>query len=129
MTSRPFILFLFVLTAAAPAAAHHSLQAGFDITKTQTVTGTITSMEWKNPHGWLHVDVKNDKGEIEKYAIEFSAANSLYRRGWRQTDLPVGGSVTITGYVARDGTRTLTANEVKLGDGRTLFGGAAPGGN
>ena len=128
MTSRLFILFLFTLTAA-PAAAHHSLQAGFDITKTQTVTGTITSMEWKNPHGWLHVDVKNDKGEIEKYAIEFSAANSLYRRGWRQTDLPVGGSVTVTGYVARDGTRTLTANEVKLGDGRTLFGGAAPGGN
>jgi hypothetical protein len=125
MTSR--LLLLLLIVTAAPAAAHHSLQAGFDINKTQTVTGTITSMEWKNPHGWLHIDVKDDKGQVQKYAIEFSAANSLYRRGWRQDDLPVGGSVTVTGYVARDGTRTLTANEVKLSDGRTLFGGAAPG--
>jgi DNA/RNA endonuclease YhcR with UshA esterase domain len=118
-----------IATTATPVSAHHSLAAGFDINKTQTVTGVITSMEWKNPHGWLHIDVKDEKGQIQKYAIEFGAANSLYRRGWRQDDLPAGGSVTVTGYVARDGSRTLTGNEVKLGDGRTLFGGANPGSN
>jgi hypothetical protein len=123
------VWFVAATALATSASAHHSLQAGFDISKQQTVTGTITKMEWRNPHGWLYVDVKDEKGQVQQYAIEFSAANSLYRRGWRQTDLPVGGSVTITGYVARDGTRTLTANEVKLADGRTLFGGAAPGTN
>lgn len=116
-----------LLAGSVPARAHHSLQAGFDINKQETVTGTIVKMDWKNPHAWLYIEVKNEKGEVTPYQIEFSAANGLYRRGWRQDDLPVGASVTITGYVARDGTRTLTANEVKLPDGRTLFGGAAPG--
>jgi hypothetical protein len=114
---------------ATSAFAHHSIQAGFDINKTQTVTGTITKMEWRNPHAWLYIDVKDEKGQVTPYAIEFSAANALYRRGWRQDDLPVGATVTVTGYVARDGSRTLTANEVKLPDGRTLFGGTAPGTN
>jgi outer membrane usher protein FimD/PapC len=86
-------------------------------------------MEWKNPHGWLHIDVKDAKGQVQRYDIEFSAANQLYRRGWRQDDLPAGASITVTGYVARDGSRTLTANEVTLADGRRLFGGAAPGTN
>jgi hypothetical protein len=118
-----------ILGMSPSLSAHHSLQAGFDINKIETVTGVITKMDWRNPHAWLYIDVKDPRGQVTPYSIEFSAANQLYRRGWRQDDLPVGMTVTITGYVARDGTKTLTANEVKLADGRTLFGGAAPGTN
>lgn len=133
MTSRRIRVFVTAWSMAVAVlgttlAAHHSLQAGFDITRTQTVTGTITRMDWRNPHAWLYLDVKDEKGQVQQYAVEFSAANALYRRGWRQDDLPVGATVTVTGYVARDGSRTLTANEVKLADGRTLFGGTAPAG-
>lgn len=120
------ILTGLLLAAGTTAAAHHSIQAAFDITKTQSITGTVTKMDWRNPHAWLYVDVKDASGQVHQYAVEFGAANQLYRRGWRQEDLPVGASVTITGYVARDGSRSLTANEVKLTDGRTLFGGNNP---
>jgi hypothetical protein len=121
------VVFAVAFLMPVSTDAHHSLAAQFDITATHTVTGAITRMDWRNPHAWLFIDVKDEKGQVTPYEVEFAAANSLYRRGWRQDDLPVGASVTITGYRARDGSRTLTANEVKLPDGRTLFGGAAPG--
>jgi hypothetical protein len=114
---------------AGALSAHHSIQAGFDITRTETVTGVITKMEWRNPHAWLHIEVKDASGKVTPYAVEFGAANAMYRRGWRQDDLPVGATVTVTGFVARDGSKTLTGNEVKLADGRTLFGGTNPTGN
>jgi hypothetical protein len=106
------------------AAAHHSLAAEFDVTRMVTVTGTITEMRWTNPHSWLHVDVRNARGQIEKWEIEFSSPNSLYRRGWRRSDLPPKGSVTVTGYPSRDtSAKVLSASDVKLPDGRTLFAG------
>jgi hypothetical protein len=107
--------------------AHHSIAAQFDMYTSNTVVGTITKMDFRNPHSWLYVDVKDEKGEVQPWSIEFGAANALYRRGWRREDLPVGAMVTITGYVARDGSRMLGATEVKLADGRTLFAGSAPG--
>ena len=109
------------------ARAHHSIAAQFHLDKTDTVTGAITKMEFKNPHSWLYIDVKDGTGAVTVWAIEFGSANALYRRGWRREDLPVGASVTVTGYVARDGSRTLGATDVKLADGRTLFAGSAPG--
>ena len=113
------------LLAAAPQA-HHSIQIGFDTTKTNTITGTITKMDWRNPHAWLYVEAKDASGAVQAWQIEFGSANSLYRRGWRRDDLPVGATVTISGYVSRDGSRTLGATDVKLADGRRLFGGTAP---
>ena len=77
-----------MLGAVVPITAHHSLAAEFDVTRMVTVTGAITNMRWTNPHSWLHVDVKNARGQVEKWEIEFSSPNSLYRRGWRRTDLP-----------------------------------------
>ena len=119
------------LTLAAavptPALAHHSIAAQFDMYKSNTVTGTITKMDFQNPHSWLYVEVKDEKGTAQAWSIEFGAANALYRRGWRREDLPVGATVTVTGYVARDGSRMLGATDVKLADGRTLFAGSAPG--
>lgn len=112
---------------AVPAMAHHSIAAQFDMYKTNTVTGTITRMDFQNPHSWLYVEAKDDKGVAQAWSIEFGAANALYRRGWRREDLPIGATVTVTGYVARDGSRMLGATDVKLADGRTLFAGSAPG--
>jgi len=117
-----------VLGAVAPIAAHHSLAAEFDVSRMVTVTGTITSMRWTNPHSWLHVDVKNARGQVEKWEIEFSSPNSLYRRGWRRTDLPPKSVVTVVGYPSRDkSAKVLSASDVKLPDGRTLFAGMPAG--
>jgi hypothetical protein len=118
-----------LLLGAAATRAHHSLSTEFDIKKTVTLTGTVTKMEWTNPHCWLHVDVKNEQGQAEAWNIEFGSPNSLYRRGWRRTDLPANAVVTVTGYAAKDGSRTISASDVKLPDGRTLFAGTRPGGN
>jgi Family of unknown function (DUF6152) len=118
-----------LLLGALTASAHHSLSTEFDIKKTVTLTGTVTKMEWTNPHSWLHVDVKNAQGRVEEWNIEFGSPNALYRRGWRRTDLPANAVVTVTGYVSKDGSRTISASDVKLPDGRTLFAGTRPGGN
>jgi Family of unknown function (DUF6152) len=115
-----------VLTCATPTLAHHSLAAGFDVNKMLTLAGTITEMKWTNPHSWLSIDVKNESGEVEKWAVEFGSTNALLRNGWRRDDLPAGVTVTVTGYVARDGSKQISATGVKLPDGRTLFAGQAP---
>jgi hypothetical protein len=115
-----------MLAAGARLAAHHSLAAEFDITRMITVTGTITDMRWTNPHSWLSVEAKNARGQVEKWEIEFASPNSLYRRGWRRSDLPPKSTVTIVGYPSRDKTaRVMNATDVKLADGRTLFAGMA----
>jgi hypothetical protein len=115
-----------VLTCATSTLAHHSLAAGFDVNKMLTLAGTITEMKWTNPHSWLSIDVKNESGEVEKWAVEFGSTNALLRNGWRRDDLPAGVTVTVTGYVARDGSKQISATGVKLPDGRTLFAGQAP---
>jgi len=117
-----------LLLGAATASAHHSLSSEFDISKTTTITGTVTKMEWTNPHAWLHVEVKDEQGQMVLWNIEFGSPNSLYRRGWRRTDLPERVVVAVTGYLAKDGSKTLSASDVKLPDGRTLFAGTRPGG-
>jgi len=117
-----------LLLGAATANAHHSLSSEFDITKSTTITGTVTKMEWTNPHAWLHVDVKDAQGRVALWSIEFGSPNALYRRGWRRTDLPANVVVVVTGYLAKDGSKTISANDVKLPDGRTLFAGTRPSG-
>ena len=121
------LLALMVSAVSLPVYAHHSIAAQFLIDKTNTVVGTITKMEFKNPHSWLYVEGKDASGQVAQWSIEFGSANALYRRGWRREDLPVGAAVTVSGYVSRDGSRILGATDVKLADGRTLFAGSAPG--
>ena len=116
-----------VLGAGVPTGAHHSLTVEFDITRTVTVTGLVTDMKWTNPHCWLSLDVKDAQGRVTKWQIEFSSPNALYRRGWRRSDLPPNITVTVVGYPSRDtSSNVMTANDVKLPDGRTLFAGMAP---
>jgi hypothetical protein len=115
----------FVFCATTWISAHHSFSAEFDAKKPITLKGTIVQMQWVNPHSWLHIDVKGPDGKVERWKLEFALPNALYRRGWRQKDLPVGASVVVDGYRAKDGTNTANAATVTLADGRRLFAGSS----
>src|SRR5262245_39277538 len=92
---------LSLLLAAAPVRAHHAFASEFDSTRPVKLTGTVTQMDWTNPHAWIHIDVKTPDGKIEKWDIEGGAPNALLRRGWTKKTLPVGMEIMITGYASR----------------------------
>jgi len=106
-------------------SAHHSFAAEFDEKKPVTLKGTITKMDWINPHGWLYIDVKTADGKTENWALEFGSPNSLYRRGWKKESLPIGAEVTVTGWLSRTEPNKANAKDVILPDGKKLFAGSA----
>lgn len=120
------LLFVVGLTlSAVPAIAHHSFAAEFDASKPITLTGTLTKMEWVNPHGWIYIDVKNPDGKVENWAIEAGAPNALLRRGLRRTDFPIGSEVVVKGFRAKNGSPTANGQTVTFKDGRNFFLGAS----
>jgi Family of unknown function (DUF6152) len=127
------LVILGVVLAGVPALAHHSFSAEYSSDQPITLTGTLTKVEWTNPHGWIYLDVKADDGKVTNWAIEFGAPNALLRRGLRKSDFPTGVELVVKGYRAKNGTPTINGTTVKLPDGRNLFtgssGGDAPGGN
>ncbi len=132
MTKRPFLVAAAVMASvAAPVAlrAHHSFAAEFDSSKPVTLVGTITKVEWTNPHTWFYVDVADEQGKVVNWAIEGGAPNVLYREGWKPTTLKVGDRVTVTASRAKNGSSTANATLFKLPDGRCVFAGSSgPGG-
>jgi hypothetical protein len=123
-TCAAVIVGIGVLIATVPVAAHHAFAAEFDLDKPVTLTGTVTRLEWTNPHIWIHMDLKEPNGKVVSWRAEGGAPNALYRLGWKKGSLTVGQEVTVHGYLARDGSPTANANSIKLPDG-TVFGAAS----
>ena len=124
-------VFAALCLALAPvvASAHHSFAAQYDANQPVTLQGSITKVEWMNPHTYFYVNVADDKGKVANWAVEGGAPNVLYREGWKPTTLKKGDQVTITGSRAKNGTNLINATSFKLPDGRCVFAGTSgPGG-
>ena len=113
-----------LVAAAVPLYAHHSFAAEFDSTKPVLFTGTVTKMEWINPHVWIHIDVAQPNGKKEEWMVEGGAPTVLFRRGFSKTSLQSGTKIVVDGYRAKDGTNKMNARQITLSDGRKLFAGS-----
>jgi hypothetical protein len=130
MKMKRSILGVGLVVAVAPAlSAHHSFAAEFDVNKPVTLTGTVTKIEWGNPHIWVYLDVKDDQGSVQPWQCEGGAPNTLTRNGWSINSLKPSDQITIDGVLAKDGSKTCNARMVKLPDGRSVFAGSSGGDN
>ena len=116
-----------LLLAGVPLLAHHTFSAEFDPRQPVTLTGTVTKVEWVNPHGWIFLDVKRPDGVVENWGVETGAPYALTRRGADRSTFPIGLVIEVKGYRAKNGSTKANGEEVKLPNGKTLFLGSSAG--
>ncbi len=112
------------LAATTRALAHHSFSAEFDGDKPVRLIGTITRIEWTNPHSYFYLDVMSSKGLVSTWACESGNPGALSRRGWRRGDIKIGDKLIVDGFLAKDGSHMIDARRVTLPDGRRVYGGS-----
>ena len=117
-------LAIFLLPVSAPVLAHHGFSVEFDKDSPLTLTGTVTKMEFMNPHIYFYLDVKGADGKVVNWAFEGGPPNVIYRQGWRKDTLKPGDVVTVNGFRAKDGTHLAACSTVKLPDGRVVSAGS-----
>ena len=117
---------LVVLLWVGSIRAHHAFAAEYDARKPITMSGSVTKVEWTNPHVRFRMNVKDETGKITEWEFTMGAANGLLRRGWRTAMLKPDDAVTVDGYLARDGSHLANARVVTLSDGRKMSGGTMP---
>ena len=113
------------IAATAPALAHHAFSAEFDAKKPVKLQGTVSKVQWINPHAWIHVDVKRPDGKLETWMIEGGTPNTLLRRGITRDSLKVGTVVKVDGYQAKDGSKRANGRDLTLQNGQKLFMGSS----
>jgi hypothetical protein len=114
-----------LLAAPATLAAHHSFAAEFDANKKISVSGTVTRVEWTNPHARFYVDVRDESGKVVNWDFELASPNGLMRRGWTRHSLKVGDVVTVVAYGAKNAPHVANASSITMADGRKMFAGSS----
>jgi len=116
-----------LLVSPVPGLAHHSFAAEYDANRPVTLKGTVTKIEWLNPHARFYIDVRDQNGALTNWNLELASPNLLVRRGWTRKSLNVGDEVTVEGAAARDGSKMANARVVTLTNGRQVFAGSSGG--
>ena len=127
LSSALVVLAALMTVPVAPISAHHSFAAEFDASKPITIKGVVAQIEWKNPHVWFYVNVKEEDGRTTRWGCEMGAPHQLQQRGWLRDTMKIGDVVTVEGSLARDGSKRANARTVTTSDGKTL--GAATSGD
>jgi uncharacterized protein DUF6152 len=117
-----------VTVAATPAMAHHSFAAEFDASQPVQLKGTVTKIEWMNPHAYFYIDVKDASGKVSKWGLEMGSPNGLMRQGWTRNSMKVGDEIVVEGSRAKDGSDIANARSVVLGSGERLFAASSQDG-